>query len=236
MQNLSGHERSEAVQDMFQDIAPRYDLMNKLMTGGQDRTWRRFVVDRIALPADGTALDLATGTGDIAFEIAHSHPAARTIAADFAPAMMIVGQHRPLGRRVRWVMSDALRLPFASARFDAVTHGFLLRNVIDIPGALAEQYRVLKPGGRLVSLDTSPPPPSVLTPAIKLHLGVLIPTLGTLLTGNRDAYTYLPKTTIGFKTPDQLTTLFQAAGFVDVNYKRFMFGSIAVVWGTKPRR
>jgi demethylmenaquinone methyltransferase / 2-methoxy-6-polyprenyl-1,4-benzoquinol methylase len=229
MQNLSGKARSEAVQDMFQDIAPHYDLMNRLMTGGQDRAWRRFVVEQIALPRGGSALDLATGTGDIAFEIARHDSTARTIAADFAPAMMIVGQRRSMGSRVRWVMSDALHLPFGSGAFDAVTHGFLLRNVIDIPGAL-------KPGGRVVSLDTSPPPPSLLTPAIRLHLDVVIPTLGVLLAGNKGAYTYLPTTTVGFKTPEQLTALFRDAGFVDIGYKRFMFGSIAVVWATKPRR
>ncbi|MHB8625891.1 MAG: ubiquinone/menaquinone biosynthesis methyltransferase [Aggregatilineales bacterium] len=235
MEKLTGQARADAVQDMFQQIAPRYDLMNRLMTAGQDRAWRRFVVQQTAIPPNGTALDLATGTGDIAFELLSHSPASRVWGADFAPAMMVAGQHRPPGRRVQWVMADALHLPFPAESFDAVTHGFLLRNVIDIPGALREQWRILKPGGRVVALDTSPPPHNVLRPVIQFHLGVIIPTLGRLLTGSRTAYTYLPRSTVGFKTPDALARLFQDAGFTGIGYRRFMFGTIAVLWGTKPR-
>ena len=234
-EKLSGEARSVAVQDMFQQIAPRYDLMNRLMTAGQDRSWRRFVVAKANLPPNGAALDIATGTGDIAFELLNSGKAGLSVGADFAPAMMIAGQMRALGDRVKWVAADALNLPFSAGRFDAVTHGFLLRNVIDIPRALSEQLRVLKPGGRVVALDTSPPPQrSILSPVIKFHLGVVIPTVGGILTGSRKAYTYLPQSTIGFKTPDALAELFRTAGFVEVGYKRFMFGTIGIVWGTKP--
>jgi len=235
VETLSGHERSEAVQDVFQRIAPRYDLMNKLMTGGQDRAWRRFVVQRAQIPPGGSMLDIATGTGDIAFEALTSGNAGLAIGADFAPKMMQMGRKRTLGDRVRWVTADALNLPFPEAHFDAVTHGYLLRNVIDIPGALREQFRVLKPGGRVVCLDTSPPPPSIVRPFILIHLNFVIPTLGTLLTGQRDAYQYLPESTKGFKTPDELVTLLQGAGFADVQYKRFVFGTMAVHWGTKPQ-
>ncbi len=233
---LSGQARSEAVQDVFQRIAPRYDLMNRLMTAGQDRAWRQFVVQAAAVPHGGTALDIATGTGDIAFEMLTQGNVRLSIGADFAPAMMHVGQHRPLGKRVRWVTADALNLPFPSASFDAVTHGYLLRNVIDIARALSEQRRVLKPGGRVVSLDTSPPPRNLLRPFIVAYLKLVIPTLGTLLTGQRDAYTYLPSSTMGFKTPDALADLMRAAGFVDVSYRSFMFGTMAVHWGTKPHQ
>lgn len=234
-EKLSGSARSAAVQAMFQQIAPRYDLMNRLMTAGQDRAWRRFVVAKANLPAGGAALDIATGTGDIAFELLGSGKAGLAIGADFAPAMMVAGRERAQGNLVRWVTADALNLPFATSHFDAVTHGFLLRNVIDIPRALVEQYRVLKPGGRVVALDTAPPPRgSILTPAIRFHLGVVIPTVGGLLTGNRNAYTYLPQSTIGFKPPDVLAGLFEAAGFVEVGYRRFMFGTVGIVWGSKP--
>jgi demethylmenaquinone methyltransferase/2-methoxy-6-polyprenyl-1,4-benzoquinol methylase len=138
---------------MFQQIAPRYDLMNRLMTAGQDRAWRRFVVQQAAIPAGGATLDLATGTGDIAFEFLSQGTASRVWGADFAPAMMLSGQKRPLGQRVRWVMADALHLPFSSQAFDAVTHGFLLRNVIDIPGALAEQWRDYPDPGQVVDRE-----------------------------------------------------------------------------------
>src|SRR5579859_4716472 len=100
---------------MFQQIAPRYDLMNRLMTAGQDRAWRQFVVQQVTIPPGGAALDLATGTGDIAFELLTHTQAGQVWGADFAPAMMVSGQGRPLGKQVRWVMADALHLPFASA-------------------------------------------------------------------------------------------------------------------------
>jgi len=100
---------------------------------------------------------------------------------------------------------------------------------------LAEQWRVLKLGGRMVALDTSPPPRSLLSPAIRFHLGVVIPTLGRVLTGSRTAYNYLPRSTIGFKTPAELATLFTESGFTEVGYRRFMFGTIVVLWGLKPR-
>jgi demethylmenaquinone methyltransferase/2-methoxy-6-polyprenyl-1,4-benzoquinol methylase len=209
--------------------------MNRLMTAGQDQAWRRFVIQKAALPPGGSLLDIATGTGDIAFESLTTGNAGLAVGADFAPAMMIVGQKRTLGEKVKWVGADALNLPFPNAQFDAVTHGYLLRNVIDIPRALAEQYRILKPGGWMVCLDTSPPPPSIMRPFVMIHLNVVIPTLGTLLTGQRDAYSYLPNSTKGFKTPHELADLFSAAGFVEVGFKTFVFGTMAVHWGKKPR-
>jgi demethylmenaquinone methyltransferase/2-methoxy-6-polyprenyl-1,4-benzoquinol methylase len=148
--------------------------------------------------------------------------------------MMIVGRDRPRGQRVRWTTADALHLPYADRAFDAVTHGFLLRNVIDIPAALSEQLRVLQPGGRMVCLDTTPPPRNLLFPFLNLYLTRIIPLIGQVLTGQRDAYTYLPKSSLGFKTPDELSQLMREAGFVDVQYRTFNFQTIAVHWGTRP--
>jgi len=124
-------------------------------------------------------------------------------------------------------------LPFPDATFDAVTHGFLMRNVIDIPGALAEQYRTLKPGGRLAFLETTPPRDDLLRPFLLFYLRHIIPIIGTILTGHADAYNYLPNSTIGFRAPDEITTLMRDAGFVDVQYRTFMFHTVAVHWGQK---
>ncbi len=234
MERLTGQARAAAVRDVFTRIAPRYDLMNRVMTAGLDRHWRRFVIRQAALPAGGRLLDIATGTGGLAFEALAQVPGATAVGADFVPTMMRVGKERPGGNRVRWAAADALNLPFADGSFDAVTHGFLVRNVIDIRRAFGEQWRVLRPGGRMVCLDTTPPPPNLLRPFIVFYLTKIIPLTGMLLTGHRDAYTYLPNSTVGFQTPDSLAQVIRGAGFTDVSYRLFMFNTIAVHWGTKP--
>jgi demethylmenaquinone methyltransferase/2-methoxy-6-polyprenyl-1,4-benzoquinol methylase len=227
------NKNAEAMQDMFGRIAARYDLMNRLMTFGQDQRWRRFVVRQARLRPGGWLLDIATGTGDIAFEARHQVPDVRVVAADLTLPMMRVGQRRSSANGLAWQAADTLHLPYTDAAFDAVTSGYLFRNVPDIPGALAEQVRVLKPGGWLVTLDTTPPPHNLLRPFIGLHLRFVIPLLGRIITGQSDAYRYLPESTLGFKTADELAALMRAAGLEQVQYKRFMFGTMAVHWGQK---
>ena len=237
MAHLQSKERSDYVQGMFDRIAERYNLMNRIISGGQDQKWRRYVVELADLPPNGTLLDIATGTGDIAFETLKRQPTAQVFAADFALQMMQVGRrHRRFGAAVGWSGADALRLPYAADSFDAVVSGYLMRNVIDIPWALGEQRRVLKPGGRIVILDTSPPPRNALQPLILLHLRFGIPLFGRLIAGKSasDAYRYLPASTQAFKTPVELASLVEDAGFKDVRFKTFMFGTMAVHWGAKP--
>lgn len=235
MAHLEGEERARYVQEMFARIAGRYDLMNRLMTFGQDVRWRRHVVAQAALPDRGCLLDIATGTGDIAAEGARQHPDLTAVAADFTLEMMQAGRAQYPARRIlHWVGADTLALPFADDTFDAVTSGFLMRNVIDVPGALAEQYRVTRPGGRVVILESSPPKRNLLRPFIQMHLDVVIPTLGQLITGQGDAYRYLPTTTQHFQTPAALAVTMRDLGFVEVSYRLFMFGSVAVHVGRKP--
>lgn len=233
---LQGQEKSRYVQDMFGRIAARYNLMNRLMTFGQDQRWRRFVVKQAQLPPGGRMLDLATGTGDIAFEALKAAPGAHVVGADFSLPMMVVGQGQQMGTLVDWLGADALQLPFPDTTFDAVTSGYLVRNVIDIDQTLREQMRILKPGGRIVILDSSPPPNTPLRPFILIHLRYIIPLLGRLISGKQgaDAYRYLPDSTQAFKTPGELAELMRRAGIVDVHFKRFMFGTIAIHWGRKP--
>jgi len=222
------------VRAMFDRIAGRYRLMNVLMTFGRDRAWRRAVVDEAALPAGGRLLDLASGTGDIALEALRRDPDLRVIAADFSLEMMRVGRRRPDGGRVAWCAADALALPFADASFDAVTSGYLLRNVADRGRAFREQARVVRPGGRVVCLDTSPPPPSPLRPLVRLHLRRIIPLLGRLIAGDRSAYAYLSASTEGFTEPQRLAAIMREAGLVEVRYRSFMAGTIAVHVGVRP--
>ncbi len=233
MTHLTGAARAKYVQSMFSRIAGRYDVMNRLMTGGQDVRWRRCVVDLAALPPGGKLLDLGTGTGDLAFEALGRDAALHAVGGDFTLEMMRVGRRRAEGAKVRWAGTDALNLPFAANHFDAVTSGYLMRNVIDVRQAWAEQYRVLRPGGRVVCLDTTPPPRNWLRPFINFHLHVIIPTLGRLIAGASDAYTYLPDSTENFLPAEQLADRLRAAGFRDVGFRRLMFGTMAIHWGTK---
>ncbi len=234
MAHLTGEERARYVQGMFTRIAARYDLMNRLMTVGQDRRWRRVVIQEARLPAGGRLLDIATGTGDIALEGLRLVPELAAFGGDFTLEMMRVGRVREERQGIRWVGADTLALPFPDATFDAVTSGFLMRNVIDVPGALREQVRVTRPGGRIVVLESSPPKRNLLGPFIRLHLGVVIPLLGRLVTGNADAYRYLPESTRMFQGPESLARLMEEAGLIDVRYRLYMFGTIAIHAGTRP--
>lgn len=233
MTQLQGKERARYVQEMFSQIAPRYDLMNRLMTFAQDVRWRRQVIRRARLQPGSWLLDLGTGTGDLAREALRQRPNCRVVAADFTLPMMILGQSRFAQPAPDWSAADAQRLPFPDEIFDAVVSGFLMRNVTDLAHSLGEQYRVLKPGGRIVALDTTPPQDDLLKPMVQFHLGTVIPTLGKLVAGQMDAYRYLPETTQNFLEPERLAGRLVAAGFRKVGYVRLMFGTIAIHWGIK---
>ncbi len=234
MTHLSGEERAHYVQDMFGRIAGRYDLMNRLMTAGQDVRWRRVVIQEARLKAGGRLLDIATGTGEIAYEGLRQQPDIKAVGGDFTIEMMRVGKRNPRRKSIQWTAADTLALPFADNTFDAVTSGFLMRNVIDVPRAFAEQWRVTRSGGRVVVLESSPPKDNWLRPFIRFHLNVIIPALGRLVAGDADAYRYLPDSTQAFQEPESLAALMRQAGFVDVHYQLFMFGTIAIHSGQKP--
>ncbi len=230
MTQLTDDERAAYVQNMFTRIARRYDLMNRLITGFQDVRWRRLVVQLAGLKPHASLLDLGAGTGDLAREAIRQQPDARVTAADFTLEMMRVGQR--VGA-LPFSAADALRLPFANASFDAAVSGFLMRNVIDIHKALQEQFRVLKSGGRIVILDTTRPKKNFLSPFIWIHMHIIIPTLGRLISGERDAYKYLPDTTENFVTAEKMTVLMAAVGFKKIGFERLMFGTIAIHWAEK---
>jgi demethylmenaquinone methyltransferase/2-methoxy-6-polyprenyl-1,4-benzoquinol methylase len=231
MTNLTGKDRGAYVQKMFTRIAHRYDLMNRLMTAGQDTRWRKRVIQQAGLNPFARLLDIGAGTGDLAREALKQHNKASITAADFTLEMMQVGRKND---KLAWSVADALNLPFAEKVFDAVVSGFLMRNVSDIQQTLKEQYRALKPGGRIVVLDTTKPRRNLLTPLIWLHMHVVIPLVGGLLTGSRDAYKYLPDSTEAFISANELAVRMAAVGFKKINFEVFMFGTVAVHWGEKP--
>ncbi|PIE91566.1 MAG: bifunctional demethylmenaquinone methyltransferase/2-methoxy-6-polyprenyl-1,4-benzoquinol methylase UbiE [Acidobacteria bacterium] len=228
--------KGKKVRAMFDAIAPRYDLMNRLMTFGQDQKWRKFVIHKAKEGVPGSALkvlDLATGTGDIAALFKQKWPEMEVVGGDFSQNMLNHAQKRFETLAIEWVTCDANDLPFEDNAFDAVTYGYLLRNVEEVARVLKEIRRVLKSGGMMVCLDTTPPGKSWLYPFIKLHFAMGIPLLGRLIAKDKRAYSYLTESTRGFIPADQLEKAFQLAGFTQTGYKKFMFQTIAVHWGRK---
>lgn len=230
MTHLTGQERAKYVKGMFSRIAHRYDLMNRLMTGGQDVRWRKLAIRQARLRPGARLLDLGAGTGDLAREALRQQPQANVLACDFTLEMMRAGQ---LQGKLNWSAADALDLPFKERVFDAIVSGFLMRNVSDLQLALKEQHRLLRPGGRIVILDTTKPKRNLLSPFIWIHLHVVIPILGGILSGFREAYTYLPDSTEGFVSAEEMAVRMAAVGFRKINFKRLMFGTIAIHWGEK---
>jgi demethylmenaquinone methyltransferase/2-methoxy-6-polyprenyl-1,4-benzoquinol methylase len=233
MANLIGIEREQYVQAMFARIAPRYDLMNRLMSAGQDIHWRQEVIRRAGLAEGGWLLDLGAGTGDLAFETLRQSPHNHIVAMDFTLPMMQAGLLRPAAGQILWSSGNAQDLPFPDDTFDAVVSGFLLRNVRDLGSSLEEQRRVLKPGGRLVTLDTTRPRNGLIKPLVQAHMHILIPTLGRLISGHPEAYLYLPDSTEEFLPAEVLAARLMAAGFKQVGFHLLMFGSAAIHWGMK---
>ena len=224
-------EKRSYVRGMFTAIAPRYDLMNRLMTLGRDGIWRRTVVRLCALPHGGRLLDVATGTGDIAYEALRLDPTLRVVGLDLTREMMLYGQGKHPDLTFPFTEGDALALPFADGTFDAACSGFMMRNVTDIRLAFAEQVRVVKPGGRVVCLEITLPHARVRRCSGSTSSNV--PLLGGIISGRREAYTYLPHSALAFPRPAALADIMAAAGLHDVHYRLAMLGTVAVHWGTK---
>lgn len=225
---------NRGMMEMFSGISRRYDLLNTLMTFGMDRFWRSQVLSLIGIRPGGLLLDAGAGTGMIARDAVLRFPLIKVIAADLTPEMMKVGRGRSGDVNITWCCADALDLPFRDSTFDAVTSGYLIRNVPDISRCFSEQLRVVKPGGKVICLDTAPPPDTLIKPLVLFHLKVVIPVLGGLISGKWDAYQYLPESTRSFKTPDEISAIMTQAGFTDIVYRRYMFGTIVVIQGTRP--
>ncbi len=225
--------KAKSIQQMFDAIAGRYDLMNRVMTMGQDQKWRRFVVEKAGDPSGGRILDLATGTGDIAALSCELYPESLVVGGDFSLNMLLEARKRFSHEKIHWQATDANNLPYSNDTFESATFGYLLRNVEDVVGVLKEVHRVLKKGGRAVCLDTTPPKKNILYPFIQLYFKIGIPLLGRLIAKDKEAYAYLTGSTMGFHSAEDLAVAFKLAGFKEVGYKKFMLGTIAVHWGRK---
>lgn len=227
MTHESGTLAPDAVRGMFDGIAPVYDAMNRLMTAGLDRRWRRLAVAEVVWPGD-RVLDACCGTGDLA--VAAEQRGGRVVGLDFSERML--ERARRKSGAVEWVRGDALALPFGDADFDAATVGFGVRNLENLEGGLRELRRVLRPGGKLAVLEITRPR-GILRPFFRLWFDVLVPFAGRVLPGG-EAYTYLPASVRRFPGPEDLSELLRLAGFESVRYRLLGGGSVALHVASRP--
>ncbi len=222
---------------MFDAIAGRYDLLNRVLSGGLDRRWRQNLVHALGLAAGARVLDLATGTGDVAIAIAKAHPDARVVGLDPSARMLEVARRKVdaagLADRVSLVEGAAEQLPLPDASFEAITMAFGIRNVPDRPRALAEAVRVLRPRGVLAILELGEPREGVLGAIGRLHVHGLVPRLGALLSGARE-YRYLADSIARFPRPDQFTAFLLEAGLRDVHVEAQTLGACHLYVGRRP--
>ena len=238
-------DASRRVREMFTEIAPRYDFLNHLLSLEMDRVWRARTARRlwpILRRPKARVLDLCCGTGDLTFELARGG-AAQVIGADFSHAMLVraSAKSKAYAQQAKqqsaapaaFFEADALRLPFSDVSFDLVTTAFGFRNLANYEDGLREIRRVLKPGGMLAILEFSEPPPGVLGDLYRWYCRRVLPKIGGLLSGNPNAYKYLPASVSRFFRPDELASLVTQVGFTAVNFELWTLGSVALHTGTK---
>lgn len=229
-------DKARYVRAMFTSIAGRYDLMNGLMTFGRHQAWRRAAARMAEPQPDGLALDVATGTGDLALALLAETPIRRVIGLDFSDGMLRVGREKlrwkdPAGR-VSLVVGDALRLPFPDKTFACVASAFLLRNLADLAQGLAEMRRVTHAGGRVVALEITEPMLPGWRHLFRWYFHRVVPRLGAMVSGSREAYTYLPRSVERFLPPAELGRLMEASGLRRVSWRRLGLGTVTIHTGT----
>ncbi len=232
MTTLSGNDKPTYIRAMFNRIAPRYDLMNAVMTLGRHQACRRAAARLARPPRDGLALDLATGTGDFAAALREVEPTCRVVGIDFALEMMRRGQAK-YNAHVLFAAGDLLHLPLPDNTFDCAVNGFVLRNVADVRAAFAEMYRVLKPGGRAVSLEITLPRTPIWKEIFSVYFDDVVPRLGGWLSGNADAYRYLPQSVRDFLAPEQVSEVMRMVGFREITLRWVMLGTMVIYVGVK---
>ncbi|AEB10968.1 bifunctional demethylmenaquinone methyltransferase/2-methoxy-6-polyprenyl-1,4-benzoquinol methylase UbiE [Marinithermus hydrothermalis] len=227
--------KAQAVQQMFSEIAPRYDLLNRVLSLGVDQRWRSVAATLALEPAPTRVLDVATGTGDLALLMKRLRPEAEVIGLDFAAPMLERAREKAaqLELPVTFIEGDALAMPFPDASFEALTVAFGFRNFADYAQGLEEFYRVLTPGGRAVILEFPPPPAGLLGRGYRLYFERVLPRIGGLISGKPEAYRYLPASVARFPKPEALAAMMREAGF-RVRYRLLTGGIAAVFVGDKP--
>ncbi|TNC74222.1 bifunctional demethylmenaquinone methyltransferase/2-methoxy-6-polyprenyl-1,4-benzoquinol methylase UbiE [Rubellimicrobium roseum] len=221
-------EKAGRVQGVFTSVASRYDLMNDLMSGGLHRVWKDAMIDWLAPRPGMKALDVAGGTGDIAFRILRRAPRATVTVLDLTESMLVEGRRRAEAQsfrdRLTWVAGDAMRLPFPDATFDSYTISFGIRNVTRPEVALSEAFRVLRRGGRLLVLEFSRVPVPLLEKAYDLYSFNVIPAMGQAVTGDRASYQYLVESIRRFPDQETFLDMIRQAGFANASFRNLTMG------------
>ena len=236
-QTVDEGQKAGMVHGVFTRVASKYDVMNDLMSGGVHRLWKDGMMDWLAPRPGQRLLDVAGGTGDVAFRFLKRAPGATATVLDMTESMLIEGRKRAeagnMADRLDWIVGDAMALPFADATFDVYTISFGIRNVTRIPDALAEAHRVLKTGGRLMVLEFSQIPNDGLQWLYDRYSFNVIPVMGQIVAGDRDSYQYLVESIRKFPDQESFAAMIRTAGFEQVKYRNLTMGVAALHSGWK---
>jgi len=234
-------EAAAHVREMFGRIAPRYDLLNHLLSLDIDKVWRRRVARRfrgVLQDSKADVLDLCCGTGDLAFAFRRQAPdGAEIVGSDFVPEMLVRARAKAAAAKaaVEFIEADALNLPFAPASFDLVSCAFGFRNLANYECGLNEILRVLKPGGAAAILEFAEPSGKLFGALYRFYFRRILPVLGGIISGNASAYAYLPSSVSAFPSPEALQAQFERAGFVEIQFERWTAGIVTLHTAKRPR-
>ncbi len=236
-QDVPEADKAGLVHGVFTNVASKYDIMNDVMSGGIHRIWKDAMMDWLAPRSGQRLLDVAGGTGDIAFRFLKRAGAAEAVVLDMTESMLVEGRKRAdaeaLSSQLEWIVGDAMALPFEDNSFDVYTISFGIRNVTRVADALSEAYRVLRPGGRLMVLEFSQLPNPAMQKAYDLYSFNVIPRMGQLVAGDSDSYQYLVESIRKFPDQDTFAGMIRDAGFENVSYRNMTFGVAALHAGWK---
>jgi len=226
-------KNSKTIEKMFSEIAPRYDFLNRLLSGGVDRYWRKVCTCYLS-PGKGQYLDVATGTGDLSLELRKQSSEAEITAIDFSMEMLKICKTKVAGKSIRIGRGNALSLSFKDETFDGITSAFGIRNFENLELGLKEMLRVLKPGGKISILEFTTPSNRLVRALYLTYFTKILPGIGGLISGSSSAYSYLPKSAVNFPNRTLLTKIFESAGFASISVKPLTFGICDLIVGVKP--
>ncbi len=226
-------KKAKKIEQMFSEIAPKYDLLNSLLSAGIDSSWRKACIAKLT-PDNGIFLDIATGTGDLAIELRKQNKNAKIIAIDFSQKMLKIGKTKMSGHKISIQRGDALALAYRESTLDGITCAFGIRNFENLESGLKEMLKVLKPGGRVAILEFATPCNRIIKSLYLFYFIYILPVIGSLISGHKEAYSYLAKSAINFPDRKKLSKIFSDTGFCEVEITPLTFGICDLIYAKKP--